>query len=1154
MSTILHHECTRVPVTALASCGALLVAAEGPFVRLYHNKNSCYISSQRVFKAQAVHGVSVCSEEPDHVIRLIIWGGRLCRVLEISFASSDIEHMVPRLYMSDVARAPDWILDMAPRPANLKNLSERGTDTCVAITAHNALLQLSIERQTEGEVSHKSLSLTILELTSSFRSILYSAHLLWDSVDQILIAAGTAFGEIMYWSWNRGADTEPVSCIHRIFLGHEGSIFGVQISKELEPGCDQKLKRIIASCSDDRTIRIWDVSDVNPNLTTEGFTEEGSESQRTRHTGLSNEHADTESAASSNCLAIGWGHTSRVWMLRFPESSPSDKTICLLSAGEDATTRSWILVPNDGKVSVWPYKLLELDSAAYHSGKNIWAATMSSQSSALQRVVRGAADSKITSHPLVRSSQNTPGGMGISVNQYTVLDVLSMAQSQAPNHSQEADFNTHTSSKKADIFRSYCFLDDDSVLLTTNSGKVFLEKLESDPPLREQRLITNSTFIDQLEDLSEHSVCSSATSLGITFVAGSRGSIYSFSKNDLVLKKLHAANGKVAEMFVTDISCSSYRRVALLITLAGPKESQLLYMDLIPTHGPEILRIVTIPMTGLVNDSTTASMSHIEAAGGTYVCLGFRRGSVAVYAIPEDPPEASSIASPFKVIEKLHGNDTVTALTWVGSVRNSSQGHLFSVGRDGSLAVSSFDFTLQSINLVHNLALPIGPKIEGLYFHQDHLLVHGFSSKQWVLYDVTAEEEIMSIETGGAHRSWAFQPSLSAELGGTLVWTRASSMHICSQTRPTHDVIRSGGHGREIKAVAVSSPKGSGEALCHLIATGAEDTDIKIFQYIGGDLICRRTLRRHTTGIQHLQWSEDGEYLFSGGGREEFYIWRFRKLPSFMDIGVVCEFVYAPESEHSDLRIMSFDVTRRNAGYDVAMVFSDSNIKVYHYDPTSATKWQSIAQGIYFTSCLTQSMFLSPRSILTAGTDGHVAVWPLSLEANRSSAVTPVLTPSWPSSARIHQSSSKTMISHTLNDGSILVVSGGDDGGLAFLRVQSDPSSPDISYTSPPVLVCRAHASAVTACAILGHESRVFVLTSGNDEWVRVWEVCQRPVETDRSYGTEDQLSIKRLMKVKTNVADVSSMAVLPTGAGSLDARVLICGVGMEVIRVEWDM
>lgn len=51
-------------------------------------------------------------------------------------------------------------------------------------------------------------------------------------------------------------------------------------------------------------------------------------------------------------------------------------------------------------------------------------------------------------------------------------------------------------------------------------------------------------------------------------------------------------------------------------------------------------------------------------------------------------------------------------------------------------------------------------------------------------------------------------------------------------------------------------------------------------------------------------------------------------MTSLLKIGSVCEYVYAPESEFSDLRIMSFDVQLDGAAYVIAMVFSDSSLKV----------------------------------------------------------------------------------------------------------------------------------------------------------------------------------------------------------------------------------
>jgi hypothetical protein len=59
------------------------------------------------------------------------------------------------------------------------------------------------------------------------------------------------------------------------------------------------------------------------------------------------------------------------------------------------------------------------------------------------------------------------------------------------------------------------------------------------------------------------------------------------------------------------------------------------------------------------------------------------------------------------------------------------------------------------------------------------------------------------------------------------------------------------------------------------------------------------------------------------------YVWRIRDLStSALGIGVVCEHVYTPESEHADLRLMSFDVTTLGSAHTIAMVFSDSSIKV----------------------------------------------------------------------------------------------------------------------------------------------------------------------------------------------------------------------------------
>lgn len=208
-------------------------------------------------------------------------------------------------------------------------------------------------------------------------------------------------------------------------------------------------------------------------------------------------------------------------------------------------------------------------------------------------------------------------------------------------------------------------------------------------------------------------------------------------------------------------------------------------------------------------------------------------------------------------------------------------------------------------------------------------------------------------------------------------------------------------------------------------------------------------------------------------------------------------------------------------------------------------------------------MFLSREKVLTAGTDGHTTVWPLMAETERSPGQSTRSNDQlgWHHPARIHQNSSKAMTSRSIDADTWLIVSGGDDGGLACVLARStslhSSTSPTTTYVSPPILVNRAHGSAVTSCALFRHKSRIFLVTSGNDEWIRLWQIALR--ETNSEAGTktaadhEGALTVQRLHRIKTNVADASSMAVLDEGNSGGDARVLVCGVGMEVIRIALD-
>lgn len=100
-----------------------------------------------------------------------------------------------------------------------------------------------------------------------------------------------------------------------------------------------------------------------------------------------------------------------------------------------------------------------------------------------------------------------------------------------------------------------------------------------------------------------------------------------------------------------------------------------------------------------------------------------------------------------------------------------------------------------------------------------------------------------------------------------------------------------------------------------------------------GEVVTAAVVKRHTTGIQYLVWSPCGQWLFSSGGVEEFFVWRVRKLEN--GLGVVEEARCEIGEDGGDLRICGFDVVEVHeekadevVGFVIAMVYSDSSVKV----------------------------------------------------------------------------------------------------------------------------------------------------------------------------------------------------------------------------------
>jgi WD repeat-containing protein 6 len=235
-------------------------------------------------------------------VRVLVWG-------TASFAHATLANFLePEESPIAEVIASDWILDARLIDGNTVGL----------VTAHNTLLIYSLETRN-----------FLQRFNCEEQSLLYSAQIYLTGDKDIIIAAGTVFNEIQLWRpFANCTSNNPsfpiVVPVHGRLVGHEGCIFSLRFN---ESGS------LLASCSDDRTVRMWDVKE-------------------------------------QTFLAIGFAHVARVWDVRFVPSHSTDHSY-LLSSSEDTTALLWQYLPGTRKLKVQ-------ERYHGHSGKHVWSQAISS--------------------------------------------------------------------------------------------------------------------------------------------------------------------------------------------------------------------------------------------------------------------------------------------------------------------------------------------------------------------------------------------------------------------------------------------------------------------------------------------------------------------------------------------------------------------------------------------------------------------------------------------------------------------------------------------------------------------------------------------------------------------------------------------------------
>jgi WD repeat-containing protein 6 len=1103
-----------VPVTALAflttsSLETVLLAGEDTQLRVYGLGAGGLCLDVRLFAEQSIQGIHVQESkvcEDGHPPRsILVWGGCEVAVVLVSCIEASLqtaagngESRVSDLHVVR-GRAPDRIYDGAINPFS-------GSSGSLA-TAHNELVTMSWTK--EGK------AITIGNVAAPSRPLLFSASLRYLSRNSVLVAGGTVFGEILVWRCSF-ADAGTRCTLLHVFSGHEGSIFGVHLSDEI-PGEHGSPRRLLASCSDDRSIRIWEVLDPPSEV---GSKASEDQTVQARETGFGTNSIPNGDKQTDSPIAVAMGHVSRIWHIRFALPSMvaalNPCRLPLYSFGEDATAQRWCL-------DISSKQLMHQRTFANHDGKHLWSGAITSPVNGSPLIATGGADGKIS---LFDEGITGPSLTMVSPETLSLLETPGDGPKRRRNH---------------DFLARYDFISHNLLLAATRSGKVLLGTFQDDS-LAWEEVPVDGPWREHLKACTV--VSSLGDGAGILGTATKRFFLY----HGGALSSLGQAAGKVLRLLC---AAKNKTEAVVLLTVHETNDVQLVTVDL-TSHS-----ISSETTLGGVDPRfvlTSAAMFH------SLLVLGSRNGFLLILRKTEAGHRVAAKVGPrsdeaITSISPLPGqDDTCSSLSFITTHRDGKYG-IYDI-------CTSQDATTCSLR--HETSPPFGPMIDRAWFvkrgsEPSELLLSGFKSTNFLVWNESTKEVVANLSCGGAHREFAH--AMDEETGQLrLAFTKASTVFIYSQAQPRCRTIKPSLHGREIRAVAgtvmdgvAGSKGGPGAVSARYFATGAEDTVIRIWEHGNSGIRCAASIKMHETGIQALKWftAPWGKYLVSSGGHEDLYIFRVKTLSAdYAGLAVFREAAFPDKTADEDLRITDFDVRVEEGSREaesalvIVMAFSNSALKMYRYLPSdqrkTEKKWSTtsekdrlkqegfelLASGLYTGACITQARHLDIGSVLTSSTDGHVAIWGAKGEEFVLWRV-----------IRVHQSCIKAMT--VLKDDGVLgrpwlAVTTGDDNALGFTSF--DATNDEGRPTDRQLVVRSAHAAAITGVVDVPGPMRRFATVS-NDQRVKVWEL-----EVQDMGGPEDRLTARLLRDFPSGVADPGSVETFGT-------KLIVGGIGIEI----WD-
>lgn len=310
------------PVCALKVLpGKWLFSGEGPTLKIYDYVTGENLFQRQIFNRNKIHGIELLNlnegsyEESN--IKIVVWGGRSFSI----FTLADLKNPDSKIENLGVG---DWIFHCMFEDEKCLHV----------LNSHNIVSTITIENKDPQ---------LLLSRNCGWKSILYSGTLHKDPVTgNVIVLAGTVMNGIIIWDLKSGK-------VQHNLTQHEGSVFNVISSPD---------GKYIISCSDDRSIKIW--------------------------------NKDT-----GKLLANGWGHGSRIWGLSVYNITKTGFNV--FSCSEDCTSRIWTF-ENSASDELKQERII-----LGHTGRHVWSVAVDDEN---KIGFTGGADGKILVTDLAIDQRN----------------------------------------------------------------------------------------------------------------------------------------------------------------------------------------------------------------------------------------------------------------------------------------------------------------------------------------------------------------------------------------------------------------------------------------------------------------------------------------------------------------------------------------------------------------------------------------------------------------------------------------------------------------------------------------------------------------------------------------------------------------------------